>query len=371
MKAFNRLVGTAVIAIACAAPALAATPVPDYPADYADTVAAAGREGRVVVYSVLSTKAAQPLIKDFQALYPGIAVDYDGDMGSNELVERFTGEVAASRPSADVVWSSAMDLQMKLVEDGHALSYRSPEASHLPAWAAYRDRAWGTTFEPVVFVYNKDRVSGADVPRDHAAFARLLHDKAAELRGRVATFDIEKSGVGYMFAAQDSRHFGGVAALLQGLGESGVRASPGTGDMLTRVASGEYLLGYNIMGSYAMTRSRGDLPSLGVVLPQDYMLVLSRVMFISRDAPHPNAAKLWADYLLSRRGQKIIGDALQLYAIRDDAGAELTAAQLSKHIGNAVRPIPIDASLTTTLEPARQRAFIAAWNASIAKGAAK
>ena len=117
-----------------------------------------------------------------------------------------------------------MDLQMKLVEDGHAQPYRSPEALHLPAWAVYRDRAWGTTFEPVVFVYNKDRVAGADVPRDHAAFARLLHDKAADLRGKVATFDIEKSGVGYMFAAQDSRHFGDVAALLQGLGRAGVRA---------------------------------------------------------------------------------------------------------------------------------------------------
>ncbi len=371
MRSFTRFAGAAVIAIASAAPALAAAPDPGYPANYTDTVAAARREGRVVVYSVLSTNAAQPLIKSFQALYPGIAVDYDGDMGSNELVERFTGEGAASQSSADVVWSSAMDLQMKLVEDGHALPYRSPEASHLPSWAVYRDRAWGTTFEPVVFVYNKDRVTGADIPRDHAAFARLLHEKSADLRGKVATFDIEKSGVGYMFAAQDSRHFSGVAALLQGLGEAGVHASPGTGDMLTRVASGEYLLGYNIMGSYAMTRSHGDLPSLGVVLPQDYMLVLSRVMFISRDAPHPNAARLWTDFLLSRRGQKVIGDALQLYAIRDDSGAEFTAAKLSKHVGNAVRTIPIDASLTTTLDPARRRAFIATWNASIAEGAAK
>jgi len=95
------------------------------------------------------------------------------------------------------------------------------------------------------------------------------------------------------------------------------------------------------------------------------------VMFISRDAPHPNAARLWTDFLLSRRGQKVIGDALQLYAIRDDSGAEFTAAKLAKHVGNAVRTIPIDASLTTTLDPARRRAFIATWNASIAEGAAK
>ncbi|MEP7141047.1 MAG: ABC transporter substrate-binding protein, partial [Caldimonas sp.] len=44
-----------------------------YPASYADTIAAAKKEGKVVVYSTTDTTAANFLIKDFQALYPGIS----------------------------------------------------------------------------------------------------------------------------------------------------------------------------------------------------------------------------------------------------------------------------------------------------------
>src|SRR5438093_225953 len=86
-----------------------------YPADHQKTVAAAKAEGKVVVYSVLSNKAAAPLVQGFKAMYPGIEVDYDGESGSNEVTDRYLKELGAGKPSADVMWSSAMDLQMKLV----------------------------------------------------------------------------------------------------------------------------------------------------------------------------------------------------------------------------------------------------------------
>src|SRR5207249_10163485 len=128
----------------------------------------------------------------FKALYPGIAVAYDGEGGSTETFDRYLSEVAAGQPSADVMWSSAMDLQMKLVMDGHAAGYASPEAPQLPSWALYRDQAWGTTFEPVVFVYNKQRVAGSEIPQDHAGFATVLREHADKFDGRVTGFDIEK-----------------------------------------------------------------------------------------------------------------------------------------------------------------------------------
>jgi len=331
------------------------------------TLAAALREGKVVVYSVLSNKAAQPLVADFNALHPGIKVEYDGEMGSTELVDRLTAETAAAKDSADVVWSSAMDLQVKLVEDGYAMSYASPEAKGLPAWALYRDLAYGTTYEPVVFIYNKERVSADEIPQDHNAFARLLDAKPSKFAGKVTAFDIEKSGVGYMFAAQDRRNFAGLDQLLRSLGKADYRPSPGTGAMLEKVTSGEYVLGYNIMGAYALVRAKRE-PTLGVVLPKDYTLVLSRVAFINKNARHPNAAKVWLDYLLSKRGQAVIGNRLELFAIRDDVDAEYSAAKLSRQIGDAVRPIPISGELARDLEPAKRREIIDAWNAAVAAG---
>src|SRR2546429_3548213 len=101
-----------------------------YPAEYAQVVAGARVEGKVVIYSALDTKAAQPLIKDFNALYPDVKVEYN-DMNSTEIYNRFIAEAASGQGSADVMWSSAMDLQVKLVDDGQAMPYPSPEPAKL------------------------------------------------------------------------------------------------------------------------------------------------------------------------------------------------------------------------------------------------
>ncbi len=344
---------------------------PAYPAGYAQTVQAAEREGRVVVYSVLSNKAAAPLVKDFNALYPRIRVEYDGESGSTETYDRYKGEIAAGKDSADVMWSSAMDLQMKLVADGYAMPYASPEAALLPLWAVYKDLAYGTTFEPVVFVYNKAQVSAAEAPQDRASFARLLNTQPDKFKGRVTSFDIEKSGVGFMFAVQDRKHDPNLGRLLAAFGAVDLRSSAGTGTMLTKVASGEYLLGYNIMGAYALTRSKNDLPGLGVVIPKDFSVVLSRVMFISKHARNPNAAKLWNDYVLSARGQQVIGNALELFAIRDDVDAAYTATKLAPLLHGNAKPIPLSLEITEHLDAQKYRDFTVAWKAALQPAASR
>ena len=266
---------------ATAVTAVQAQPVPaGYPADYAQTIAAANKEGKVVIYSALDTKAAQPLIKDFSALYPNIKVEYN-DMNSTEMYNRFIAEAASGQGSADVMWSSAMDLQVKLVDDGQAMAYASPEAGKLPGWANYKSQAYGTTYEPAVFIYNKRLVTGDEIPQDHAGFAKVINANAAKFKGKVTTYDIEKSGVGFMFVVQDAKYFPGMADLEKGFGASAYKVYSSTGNMLEKVSSGEHLLGYNVLGSYALVRAKKD-QSLGVVLPKDYTLVLSRVSSSAR-----------------------------------------------------------------------------------------
>ncbi len=198
MKKLSAIMALAVMPLC----ALAQAPA-GYPADYAQTIAAAKKEGKVVIYSALDTKAAQPLVKDFSALYPDVKVEYN-DMNSTELYNRFIAEVASGQGSADVMWSSAMDLQVKLVDDGQATTYASPEAAKLPKWAVYKNQAYGTTYEPAVFIYNKRLVTADEVPADHAAFAKLINTKVDKFKGKVTTYDIEKSGVGFMFVVQDT-----------------------------------------------------------------------------------------------------------------------------------------------------------------------
>jgi iron(III) transport system substrate-binding protein len=125
-------------------------------------------------------------------------------MNSTEAYNRFISE-SVTGSSADVLWSSAMDLQVKLVNDGYAQAYASPELKNLPAWAIWRGAAFGTTYEPAVFVYNKRLLPAADVPKTHAEFARVLRAKPRTFRNKVTTYDAEKSGIGFMLVTQDHK----------------------------------------------------------------------------------------------------------------------------------------------------------------------
>jgi iron(III) transport system substrate-binding protein len=131
------------------------------------------------------------------------------------------------------------------------------------------------------------------------------------------------------------------------------------------VSSGEHLLGYNVLGSYALVRAKKD-PSLGVVLPKDYTLVLSRVMFIGKNAKNPNAAKVWTDYVLSQRGQKLIGSDVELFAVRNDVEAEYTAAKLNQQLGSNVKPIPVSSEIVTYLDPKKRLDFLNGWKQTLA-----
>ncbi|XQU75492.1 ABC transporter substrate-binding protein [Cupriavidus sp. H18C2] len=343
-----------------------------YPGDYAETIARAQQEGAVSVYASTDLEAVQPLIDGFQARFPGVRVQYQ-DLNTLDLHERYLAETARlgdGRPArdaayADVLWSTAMDLQIKLVNDGHAQRYESPERRGLPGWAVWRDEAWGTTFEPAVIVYNRQHFAGAHVPGSRSGLARLLQEHVQQWRGKVVTYDVERSGVGYLLAQQDARMGSEFWYLAQALGRAGVRLSASTADMIEQIASGELVLGYNLLGSYALSlMERGA--GIGVIAPRDYTLVMSRVAFIARRAPRPHAARLWLDYLLSREGQALLSRSTsQLYTIRTDTDSQHTANALAERLGYALKPISVGPGLLAAQDALRKRAFLARWREAL------
>jgi iron(III) transport system substrate-binding protein len=280
------------------------------------------------------------------------------------LYDRVVAE-SATGATADVIWSSAMDLQVKLVNDGYAARYVSPETPNLPSWAIWRNEAYGTTFEPIGFVYNKSLIGVPKVPQSRAELVNLLTNDAGRFKGKVTAFDPEKSGVGYLMMTQDldasPETFWNVAKVL---GAAGLYPGTGSGAQFERLAKGESILGYNLLASYATGRIKKDLPQLGVVLPSDHTLVVSRVMFISSRAAHPNAARLWFDYLLSKRGQQILAKS-DLGSLRGDVDDEMTPGALGKRLGDAVKPIAVGPGLLTHLDAAKRHDFLARWNAVV------
>jgi len=336
-----------------------------YPADYAKVVDGAKKEGKVVVYSTTDAKLVTPLIKDFEAAFPGVKVEYT-DLNSTEVYNRFISENAANAASADAVWSSSMDLQMKLAADGAAAVYKSPEAAALPGWARWKDTVYATTFEPIAIVYNKRLVPAEDVPKTHDELLKLLTSKAEKYQNKVTAYDPEKSGVGFMLVNQDAKLYAKFWDLVKVFGERSLKVQSSTGTMLERVSSGENLIGYNVLGSYALTRAKKD-PSLGIAFTTDYNLVLSRLVFVSKNAKNPNAGRLWVDYLLSKRGQTITAEQAELYSVRTDITGKDSGIGFAKELGSAVKPIAVNDELLLGLDQTKRLAFLKQWQTALAR----
>jgi iron(III) transport system substrate-binding protein len=330
-----------------------------YPAAYAATVRAAEDEGRLVIYSTTDTDVARPLIDDFKAMFPRINVEYE-DLTSTELHYRFVAETQLGGGSADVLWSSAMDLQSSLVSKGYAQTYESPESGSLPAWAKWKGQAWATTFEPIAIAYNKTLLPASDVPRTHADLAKLLNTSAARFKGKVITYDIGKSGLGFFLATQDVGAAPVFWDIAEGLGKADTRFASTTDAMLKQVASGKTAIAYNVLGSYAIAQARKDA-NIGYVFPTDYTLVMSRLQLINKKAAHPNAARLWVDYMLSKRGQTVIANQAGLYSVRSDVSGDTTAAGLAQTLGPSMRAIALGPSLIGYLDNQNYSDFIHQW----------
>jgi len=354
-------IAASLVALLCTAAGALAAGKP--PATSPQVLKAADEEGKILIYSTTDSAAAGPLLKDFAEYRPKISVDYN-DMNSTEIYNRFVSEAAAGSGTADLIWSSAMDLQIKLANDGYTLSYASPEASSLPSWAVWKNEAFGTTFEPIGFVYNKRLLKPEEVPQSHAELVKLLNEHTERFKGKVTAYDPERSGLGFLLITQDARIDPNFSEAAKAYGKAAAKLYTSTGAMLERIQSGEHLIGFNMISSYALGKQKKD-PSIGIVYPKDYTLVMSRIAFIPKSAKHPNAAKVFLDYLLSGRGQEIIGNKASLFSIRPDVQGETTAAALEKAMGSSLKPIPVSPSLLVYLDQSKRLEFLKQWQQAI------
>jgi iron(III) transport system substrate-binding protein len=124
--------------------------------------------------------------------------------------------------------------------------------------------------------------------------------------------------------------------------------------LLDRVASGNLLLAYNELGSYAQARIDAGAP-LAIVQPEDYTLVLLRTAVIPRAAAHPEQARSFLDYLLSPRGQRVLATEARLSPVLPQSDAP----------ARTVRPITLGPGLMVYLDTLKRRQFLETWRATV------
>jgi len=302
------------------------------------------------------TPVVAPLIQGFQSHRPDVSVVYR-EMGSRELYE---AAIEGRLQDVDVLMSSASDLQIRLANDGYAQSYTSPYAARLPSWAIWRHEVYGFTFEPAVIVYNPKRFAEAAVPRSRQDLLRLLEQDPLRLRGRIGTYDIAASSLGYLLAEQDELVSSNFWGLANAMGQAGVRLAATSAEILDAIERDELDIGYNILGSYALSRQAAGRP-IGVVFPQDYVLVLARSVLIARTAPNPDLGRALVDWLLSPAGQQVASSHAALGSIMEDTPGRWTSEAVLARSQGIVQPVVLSPALLVGLDQRRHSRFVQNW----------
>lgn len=324
---------------------------------------AGGQE--MVIYSTLDSRLASPLIEAFQARNPAVAVRYE-DLLASQISARVIAETDAGQPSADFLFSSAMDLQLKLANDGYGQPAPVPSAARWPSWAKWQDTAFALTFEPAVLVYHKPSFPDGP-PESRLELLDWLASAPDSLTGRIGTYDVERSAVGYLFLARDEEHFPDIWSVLAAMARAGLQTFSTSQDIIDRVADGRLVIGYNILGSYAADQARNE-PDLGLMLMRDYTVVVSRVAIVPRAAAYPALGRDFLAFLMSSEGQTLLSEKLRLPSVSLEVSGANSGLAMRQALGEQLRPVSVSPGLLVYLDQAKRQRFLRKWHKALAGG---
>ncbi len=279
---------TFVALIACAAPALAADEA---------LIAAARKEGRVVWYTTqIVDQFVRPAVEAFDRKY-GIRVDYVRS-GTPDMVLRVTNEAKANSGQGDIVDGTSSSAALKRA--GLLMKFTPP--NNLPAQFVDADGYWiANNLYVLTPGFNTNLVEKGSEPR---AFEDLLAPKwkgrigwtvppasmlAPEFVGLVLAAMGEEKGRTYLRALAKQDLNGHVVSARQ---------------MLDMVIAGEFPVALQIFNNHAVISAGKGAPSGWI--PMQPALGLLSVSSITKLAPHPAAAKLFMEFLVSEEGQKLM-----------------------------------------------------------------
>ena len=323
-----------------------------------ETVSAALKEGNLYIYGAVGQKTSEPLVKEFQSLYPGIKVDFVNVTGY-ELFSRHMKDIAARKVSADILWSGDILLQASLVKGGYTLKYRPAEAGSLMPMANMGDTSYVTAFEPVVMVYNRKFFRKGEYPATHKLMQKEFRQE--KYRGRIGTCDPEKSELAFLLLTQDLAYGFNFWSLVKSFGDAGIRLYPDFSSILSGINSGEILFGYNIPLS-EVAKLPGTTDNIGWFYPADYTLALPQISMIARGATNPNAARIWTDFMLSKKGQQIISERSDLLPVREDVdGGGLKKAAKTLPNSQVLKPVGTGTEVSRFSEKGLKSGFLLKW----------
>ena len=298
----TKLCGLAVAATAALTLAgVAAAAVPTPTAITPEMVKAATSEGKVVFYTSVELVLAENLSKAFQEQYPGISVQVERT-GSERVFQRIGQEYATNIHSVDVVNSSDAAHFIYWKQHGMLQPFLSPEmAESFPSTAFDPDgayAAWRVTLSPIA--YNTQLVKEADAPK---SFKDLLDPK---WKGNLVKASPNYSGT-IMTATYETLTALGGWPYFEALAKQDVMQVQSALEPPRKTAGGEREV--MVDGSeyfiYALIDQGNPIK---IVYPTEGVPTITSPTALLKDAPHPNAGRLFYAFLFSQAVQQVMVD---------------------------------------------------------------
>jgi iron(III) transport system substrate-binding protein len=277
-------------------------------------------ENSVVVYSAADADMVNVMVAGFEKKYPGVKGS-TVVAGTGEIIKRMEAE--KDRPLGDVGWSFGPEA----IGDKKGLfePYLSREAPGFFPGQVPPDHVWTPfTTMPYVIMYNKKLVSEAEKPK---SWKDVLSPR---WKGKVAYADASKSGSSYTLLV--------TWLTLYGKNEAGwkfvedllrqCKVLPKSSMTYQGVANGEYPIGLTFEQA-AFEYLKGGAP-IGLIYPEEGTAITLDGSAIIKNAPHPNAAKLFLDFTVSKEMQQVMVDRFGRRSVRKDVGSPAGLPALDK-----------------------------------------
>lgn len=253
-------------------------------------VAAANKEGQVVIYTANQLESEQQLAKKFNERFPGVKVEIVRAPGSR-LLARVDAEAASGKLAADIIEFS---------DSGLAKAYEKLLADYAPANAdkypaairAISPKMWPKTAWGYVLAYNKALVKSP--PKSWADLTK------PEFKEKLGWIPAGAGGTSWTLAMFQRQKLG--ENEWKNLAGKQPVMHPSDSPLLAALIRGEARVAP--LKTNSIIPPMNDGAPIGIIYPTDGVPMTVSVAGISATAPHPNAARLYLDWILSNEGQE-------------------------------------------------------------------
>jgi iron(III) transport system substrate-binding protein len=293
------------VALAAAVFALSAHAQPTTP----EMVAAAEKEGKVVWYVSVDVKVAEGVKKLFREQYPKIDVEVERS-GSERVFQRLNQEYQSGIKNVDVVNSSDASHFLFWKQQGWLAKHTPPDVQKLAP--QHRDpdgtfAVWRSTLS--VAGYNTNLVQDKDAPK---SYADLLDPK---WKGKMAKSHPNYSGTSLT----------GTYALVKALGweyleklsKQGVQQLQSTTATPKSIASGEraVMVDGNEYNMFIEIQAKSPVK---IIYPAEGTPFVTSPSAVMAQAPHPNAARVFQNFIFTPKVQQFLVDVGGLRSLHPD-----------------------------------------------------